>query len=136
MKLGERIAPVEQRLQDQSILVDGHLLWGGTLDGDGYGRLHVEGKTPPVHRTVWEIVYGPIPPGIQVNHLCDTPPCIEPEHLYLGTQSDNMYDRVRAGRHANSNKTHCPAGHPYSESNTYNRPRGGRECRACIKDRR
>ncbi len=85
------------------------------------------------HRLSWEIAYGPIPEGIQVNHLCDTPPCILPWHLYLGTQANNIDDRERAGNNANTRKTHCPRGHPYNEANTYLWA-GTRRCRVCNRE--
>jgi hypothetical protein len=54
------------------------------------------------HRLAWEYAYGPIPDGLQVLHRCDNPPCINPEHLWLGTNVDNMADRQRKGRTAHT----------------------------------
>jgi len=54
-----------------------------------------------VHRVAWELTSGPIPDGMQVLHACDNPPCFNPEHLFLGTRSDNMVDMVSKGRAVN-----------------------------------
>ena len=121
----------QERLNRKAYVMDGHLLWGGHLTYKGYGSIWVTGRQTPTHRFAWEIAYGSIPEGLQVLHLCNTPPCILPWHLYLGTASDNLYDRVRAGNDHNANKTHCPRGHPYDEANTYHYPDGRRKCRTC-----
>ncbi|KKL80704.1 hypothetical protein LCGC14_2002090 [marine sediment metagenome] len=115
---------LQQRLNSKTYVQDGHLIWGGYLDRYGYGKMAVESKPLLTHRLAWEIAYGSIPEGIQVLHLCDTPPCILPWHLYLGTPADNMRDMARR-------KTSCVHGHPFDEANTYYAPNGGRHCRAC-----
>ncbi|KKL52944.1 hypothetical protein LCGC14_2280410 [marine sediment metagenome] len=123
---------ITERLQHYSLSVEDHLLWCGTLDREGYGKLSVEGEMARANRVAWGEAYGPIPDGLHVLHLCDTPPCIEPEHLYLGTDSDNTQDRDTAGHHHEANRTHCPQGHPYNEANTYIAPGTGyRNCRTC-----
>lgn len=74
-------------------------LWMGDLRrADGYGFLRVEGKTYLAHRLSYEVTYGPIPPGLFVCHRCDTPQCINPDHLFLGTAADNNADMKRKGR--------------------------------------
>lgn len=64
----------------------------------GYGRLRVDGVERYAHRYAWESVNGPIPEGMFVCHACDNPPCINPAHLFLGTQADNNRDRIAKGR--------------------------------------
>lgn len=64
----------------------------------GYGGLMRDGKDMQAHRLVWELTFGPIPPGICVLHRCDTPRCVRPEHLFLGTLSDNAQDMHNKGR--------------------------------------
>lgn len=69
-----------------------------SLGGGGYGR-HWDGtRMLKLHRWVWEQVHGPIPSGMVVMHRCDNPPCFRYDHLFLGTMSDNMADKVAKGR--------------------------------------
>lgn len=72
---------------------------GNRLD---YGQVRVGAKMQKAHRVAWEKAYGSIPNGMLVLHTCDNPPCVNPEHLYLGTHSDNALDRERRGRGRNS----------------------------------
>lgn len=68
----------------------------------GYGQVHVDGVGPrQAHRVAYELKNGPIPEGLVVRHLvCDNPPCINPDHLAIGTVKDNNYDSIRQSRHA------------------------------------
>lgn len=76
----------------EPIPVTGCLLWLGNVGHSGHGRISVNGKTERVHRVSWKIKYGEIPEGMCVLHKCDIPCCINPDHLFLGTQEDNMND--------------------------------------------
>ncbi len=69
--------------------------WQGRRYPTGYGR---SGHQVYSHRRSWEITNGPIPRGLHVLHKCDNPPCVRPDHLWLGTHADNMHDRDRKGR--------------------------------------
>lgn len=64
-----------------------------------YGRVVIKGKTKRAHRMAWEACCGPIPSGMLVCHSCDTPLCINPSHLFLGTAADNNRDKMMKGRH-------------------------------------
>lgn len=85
------------------------------------------------HRLVYTLVYGEIPIDMHVCHKCDNTLCLNPQHLFVGTRSDNMQDKLSKKRDHNQRKTHCPKGHEYSLENTYNHPDGSRKCHACMK---
>lgn len=72
--------------------------WTGTRKEGGYGQFHYGGKTTKAHRVAWILTSGAIPDGMCVLHHCDNPPCVRPEHLFLGTLSDNMQDCAAKGR--------------------------------------
>lgn len=73
-------------------------LWIGALDRKGYGSFRSEGRTVRAHRLAWEREHGPIPDGLYVCHRCDNPGCVNPDHLFLGTQGRNLRDMARRGR--------------------------------------
>lgn len=75
-------------------------LWLGYIDKDGYGQLSVNDRSQRAHRMSWEAHVGPIPTDMQVLHTCDVRACINPNHLFLGTNVDNMIDRNSKGRAA------------------------------------
>lgn len=77
---------------------NGCRLWTGTVNSKGYGQLNVDGRRVGVHRLAYEQAIGPIPPGMLVMHRCDTPGCIAPSHLTIGSPADNMADKVAKGR--------------------------------------
>lgn len=83
--------------------------WTASLDANGYGQLS-SGKRPAIplkaHRISWEIYRGPIPDGMCVLHSCDNPKCANPSHLRLGTQTENMVDKVERGRHYHGERCH------------------------------
>lgn len=89
----------------------------GYLHPLGYGDIMFKGKNWKVHRLVWICLHGPIPswPRAVVMHSCDNRKCINPEHLSLSTQQDNIRDCVSKGRQASRRKTHCPNGHEYAK---------------------
>lgn len=82
-------------------------VWTGAAPGFGYGVMGVGGgyrRNSGTHRVSWEIHHGPIPDDLHVLHKCDNPPCVRPEHLFLGTQRDNAQDMSAKGRAGGSPK--------------------------------
>lgn len=111
------------------------LEWQGYRMPNGYGHVAFLGRMRLAHRVAYELTHGPIPEGMLVCHRCDNPPCTDPEHLFLGTHSDNVQDmlrkgRCRAGKYKQA-QTHCKRGHPFDEENTYRTSDGRRQCKSC-----
>lgn len=75
-------------------------LWKASRDKSGYGCIGSDGKVKKAHRVVWELTFGPIPEGMDVLHRCDNPSCVNPSHLFLGTQDVNIHDRDNKNRQA------------------------------------
>ena len=80
--------------EDRITFGDGCWLWKGKPGSGGYGSW----KHGQAHRASWEFYRGPIPAGLQVCHRCDVPLCVNPDHLFIGTQSDNIQDMYAKGR--------------------------------------
>jgi hypothetical protein len=108
--------------------------WQGARLPRGYGWFTVtlgprRRVTMYAHRLAYELLVGPIPPGLELDHLCRNPSCIRPDHLEPVTHAENMR-RGTSGDHQRR-KTHCPSGHPYVGDNVYVDPKGHRFCRPC-----
>ena len=123
-------------------------IWRGRIHPMGYGCLDVKepgklrGRPRPIHQIAHELFVGPIPEGLEPDHLCHTADksclggptcphrrCGNPEHLELVTHKENM------SRSSPARKTHCPKGHLYDEANTaYQGPKQGRKCRTCARE--
>lgn len=151
MRVYQRV-PIEDRFW-QHVMPEpnsGCWLWDGYIDSRGYGRIGLGGRgggMTGAHRISLKIAGVEVPNDKLVLHKCDVPACVNPEHLFVGTQADNINDMHRKGRriysaspfrgrqrtgwtHPNSKKTHCKRGHPLSGGNL-SISRGVRCCRAC-----
>jgi hypothetical protein len=109
--------------------------WTAAKSSKGYGQFALNKIAKSTHRISYIIHKGEIPDGLMICHTCNNPPCINPNHLYAGTSSDNMEQSVREMRHHEQSKTHCKNGHEFTEENTFLRVRKGRGitrvCREC-----
>jgi hypothetical protein len=102
----------------------------------GYGKFAYEGKVIDAHRLSWLLHFGPIPEGMLICHRCDNPPCVRPDHLFLGTRADNTHDMDAKGRRVRyfpPPPIACKRGHVYDAANTYMWG-GMHHCRACRRD--
>ena len=106
-------------------------IWEGACGSDGYGHIRRNGKVCGAHRISYETFIDKIPEKMHVLHKCDIKLCINPHHLFLGTNSENQIDSVKKGRHAHRRKTHCKVGHEFDQNNTYIKPDGERRCLTC-----
>ena len=106
--------------------------WTGARHNKGYGIFWRQGRSHYAHRIAYEILVGPIPEGLESDHLCRNHACVNLLHIEPVTRSVNTL----RGDHWQRRKTHCPQGHPYTPENTYLKPNGWRLCRACWRCRR
>lgn len=97
----EKMGSPVQRREGMSPCVE----WQAGKQGDGYGCFGMHRRSYLAHRAAWELFIGPLPDGNHVLHRCDNPPCVNVEHLFLGTHDDNMKDMAAKGRSGNHKGT-------------------------------
>ncbi len=120
-------------------VVTGCWEWIGARDSRGYGNVRVGRHVRKAHVVVYEALRGAISPGLECDHLCRVPWCVNPDHVDLVAHAENV--RRGAARWVPAQrqraKRRCPRGHTYTAANTYVRPStGGRSCRACDRERK
>ena len=121
-----------------SIQENGCWEWAGCLT-HGYGIFHVPGTKNCVaraHEFAYQHLVSPVPEGLELDHLCHNPKCVNPKHLDPVTHQENMIRGLAFNSNrGNCLKTHCIQGHPFNETNTYIGKDGHRHCLACLKER-
>jgi HNH endonuclease len=110
--MSSELEELKLKLLDNCVEMDGPikgspcLVWTRSQNNKGYGNIWWKGRVEKAHRMSWTAFVGPIPDGLHCLHHCDWPGCIRLDHLYLGTNKDNVDDRERRGR----------ANHPFGEA--------------------
>lgn len=126
MSLTERLAAQSEAMEN------GCVEWRGRLNYGGYGITTVGNRSVKAHRASYELRVGPIPTGLQIDHLCRNPACINPAHLEPVTAAENTRRALNSPTGINARKTHCIRGHEFTAENT-RIVSGRRVCRACQK---
>jgi len=136
-----RRSPEERFFQRVEKSDGGCWIWTGTKSWNGYGKFFLDGKLTEAHRAAYRLFVGPIPQGLELDHLCRVRACVNPEHLEPVTHAENVrrgtsYAALSVIYEARRARTHCARGHLYDEANTaYQANNGARVCRACNRER-
>lgn len=134
-----RKPPLERLRQHTEAGPDGCILWTGALTKDGYGKVTIprdgedwrQGlRTLHAHILAWELLVGPIPDGLDLDHLCRVRRCVNVGHLEAVTSAENILRGMGAAA-INARKTECIHHHPLTGANLYVAPNGWRFCRQC-----
>lgn len=132
MPTSRQCRPIPERFWEKVIKREGGCWeWQAKRNQYGYGKFSISRRSEVfAHRLSWELMRGPIPAGLVIDHLCRNPACVNPDHLEPVTQMEN----VRRGEHVTKNQ--CVNGHTLTPDNLYFRKNGARRCRVCAAERR
>ena len=117
---GPQRTPIPERMMDKFTVSDDCWEWTGATNGRSYGTISAEGERGRrllAHRVMYEALIGPIPDGLEIDHLCRNQSCVNPDHLEPVTHGEN----VRRGWKTRARRTHCKKGHHYTYVNGRNR---------------
>ena len=141
-----KVPAVERFHSKYEVADDGCWLWTATLGHTGYAIFHIESRDALAHRWAYEQFVGPVPDGLELDHLCHTRDgtcpggtscchrrCVNPEHLEPVTARENVR-RGKSFAAVHAAKTHCVNGHLFDEENTLVLGDGGRRCKACRRE--
>ena len=128
--------PLADRLKRWTVQSENCWEYLGGRDKDGYGKISMpgrRGKPAMAHRVAYEIAFGPIPKGLQIDHLCRNKACVNPSHLEAVSSKVNTLRGIGPSA-KNQSKTHCKRGHPFDERHTqviHRKDNIERHCREC-----
>ncbi len=111
-------------------------LWMGSRDKNGYGRIQAGGRSLGValaHKCAYEWECGQVPDGLELDHLCMNPGCVNPLHLEAVTHQENTRRAFKARPRKKYTHLSCPHGHEFTPENSYFKPNGARACRTCTR---
>lgn len=108
-------------------------IWKASVKSNRYGQFRFNKKNTGAHRVAYILTHGEFDNNLDVCHTCDNPPCVNPNHLWLGTTRDNILDMTKKGRHGQQrlSRDNCRQGHPYTEETTGYKENGNKYCKIC-----
>lgn len=105
-------------------------LWTGALNAQGYGKIQADGRRLTAQQASYLLHHGVIPEGLEIDHLCRNPACVNPAHLEAVTHRENMLRGVNKAAER-ARLTQCKRGHPFVPPHVRRAPNGTRRCRTC-----
>ncbi len=131
IQFGDERLPKRFWSKVQPCPMSGCWIWVGGHNGHRYGIVSRDGRQTLSHQWTFDVAYGAVPVGMEIDHKCNTRECCNPAHLRPLTHADNLA-RSNSVSSVNRRATHCPTGHEYTFENTYRNPRNGdRQCKQC-----